>query len=133
MPTASTRGRHRPAPGTLTQPAPVQVHGHEDRGDGEEVHHGVHLQPEPQLVVGGDELRERGAGGVKGRAKRSGGGIDRLDHAHPQAEVQQEEDVEGHVDLQREVFVEVLAGLDGTVRGGERGKMDILLLLKMLC
>lgn len=31
---------------------------------------------------------------------------------HAQAEVQQEEDVEGHVDLQREVLVEVLTRLD---------------------
>lgn len=40
-------------------------------------------------------------------------------HTYPQAEVQQEEDVEAHVDLQREVCIEVLAGLDGTIRGGE--------------
>lgn len=42
----------------LTEPAPVQVHRHEHRGDREEVHHRVHLQPEPQLVVGSDELRQ---------------------------------------------------------------------------
>lgn len=38
---------------------------------------------------------------------------------YPQAKVQQEEDVEGHVDLQREVFVEVLAGFDGTIKEGK--------------
>lgn len=56
-------------------------------------------------------------------------GID--SHAYPQAEVEQEEDVEGHVDLQREVLVEVLAGFDGTVggkghrRGQTRGRLSI--------
>lgn len=33
---------------------------------------------------------------------------------YPQAEVEQKEHVERHVDLQREVLVEVLTGLDGT-------------------
>ena len=33
---------------------------------------------------------------------------------YPEAEVQQEEHVERHVDLQREVFVEVLTRLDRT-------------------
>lgn len=53
----------------LTQPAPVQVDGHEDRGDGEEVDHRVDLQPEPQLVVGCYKLTEGKGGG-------SGGGQD---------------------------------------------------------
>lgn len=35
---------------------------------------------------------------------------------YSEAEVQQEEHVERHVDLQREVFVEVLAGLDWTIK-----------------
>lgn len=42
----------------LTEPAPVQVHRHKHRRNREEVHHRVHLQPEPQLVVGSDELME---------------------------------------------------------------------------
>lgn len=36
---------------------------------------------------------------------------------YTEAEVQQEEDVERHVDLQREVFVEVLTGLNRTIKG----------------
>lgn len=39
---------------------------------------------------------------------------------YSEAEVQQEEDVERHVDLQREVLVEVLTGLNRTIR--QRGK-----------
>lgn len=35
---------------------------------------------------------------------------------YTKAKVQQEEDVERHVDLQREVFVEVLAGLNRTIK-----------------
>lgn len=42
---------------------------------------------------------------------------------YTEAKVQQEEDVERHVDLQREVFVEVLTGLNRTVRG--RKKINI--------
>ena len=38
-----------------------------------------------------------------------------LRFTYTEAEVQQEEHVERHVDLQREVFVEVLTGLDRTV------------------
>lgn len=45
---------------THTQPAPVEVHRDKHRRNREEVHHRVHLQPEPQLVIGCDELqRER--------------------------------------------------------------------------
>lgn len=36
---------------------------------------------------------------------------------YTQAEIQQEEDVERHVDLQREVLVEVLTRLNWTVGG----------------
>lgn len=42
----------------LTEPAPVQVHRHKHRRNREEVHHGVHLQPEPQLVIGSDKLQK---------------------------------------------------------------------------
>lgn len=44
---------------------------------------------------------------------------------YPQAKVEQEEDVKAHVNLQREVLVEVLAGLDGTSRG-ENKEAEIL-------
>lgn len=40
----------------LTEPAPVQVHRHEDRRNREEVHYWVHFEPEPQLVIGSNEL-----------------------------------------------------------------------------
>ncbi len=40
----------------LTQPAPVQIHGHKHGRYCEEVHHWVHLQPEPQLIIGCYEL-----------------------------------------------------------------------------
>lgn len=101
--------------GVLTEPAPVQVHRHKHGRYREEVHHRVHLQPEPQLVVGSDELRER-FGVTDGRLE----GPRVRKFSYPQAEVEQEEDVEAHVDLQREVFVEVLAGLDRTIRGGNK-------------
>lgn len=43
---------------------------------------------------------------------------------HTEAEVQQEEHVERHVDLQREVFVEVLTGLDRTIRQRHRLRLS---------
>lgn len=46
----------------LTKPAPVQVHRHKHRRNCEEVHHRVHLQPEPQLVVGSNKLEMKGYG-----------------------------------------------------------------------
>ena len=39
-------------------PGPVQVDGHEGRGDGEVVHEGVQLKHKPELVARGDELLE---------------------------------------------------------------------------
>lgn len=39
---------------------------------------------------------------------------------YTETKVQQEEHVERHVNLQREVFVEVLTGLDRTVRQREK-------------
>lgn len=53
--------------------------------------------------------------------------------AYPKAKVQQEEDVERHVDLQREVFVEVLTRLDRTVRGRDRNRVSIFKLLAGKC
>lgn len=47
---------------------------------------------------------------------------------YTEAKVQQEEHIERHVDLQREIFVEVLAGLDGTIR--QREKQSILMSYK---
>lgn len=38
--------------------------------------------------------------------------------SYPQAKVKKKEDIEGHIDLQREIFVEVLAGFYRT--GGQR-------------
>ena len=48
--------------------------------------------------------------------------------AYPQAKVEEEEDVKGHIDLQREVFVEVLAGFyrTGEQRHTEREKTTLL-------
>lgn len=46
-----------------------------------------------------------------------------LSSTYTEAKVEQEEDVECHVNLQREVFVEVLTGLDGTVRQRQKQKM----------
>lgn len=40
---------------------------------------------------------------------------------YTEAKIQQEEDVERHVDLQREVFVEVMTGLDRTIK--EKNKL----------
>lgn len=42
--------------------------------------------------------------------------INNLSFTHAEAEVQQEKHVECHVNLQREVFVEVLTGLNRTIR-----------------
>lgn len=58
-------------------------------------------------VQGGKELTEMGT----------------LSSTYTEAKVEQEEDVECHVNLQREVFVEVLTGLDGTVRQRQKQKM----------
>lgn len=44
---------------------------------------------------------------------------------YTEAKVQQEEHVESHVDLQSEVFVEVLTGLDRTIRQREKQSMLI--------
>lgn len=53
-------------------------------------------------------------------------------HAHvptyPQAKVEKEEHVEGHVDLQREIFVEVLAGFYRT--GKEREYINVTIFKK---
>lgn len=46
-----------------------------------------------------------------------------MSSTYTEAKVEQEEDVECHVNLQREVFVEVLTGLDGTVRQRQKQKM----------
>ena len=43
-------------------------------------------------------------------------------HTYTQAKVQQEEHVKSHVDLQREVLGEVLAGLDFTARTQKQRK-----------
>ena len=43
----------------LTYPSPVQVDRDEGGGNGEVVHEGVELQHEPELVRGGDKLRDR--------------------------------------------------------------------------
>ena len=40
-------------------PVPVEIDGDEGGGDGEVVHEGVELQHEPELVRGGDKLRDR--------------------------------------------------------------------------
>lgn len=45
---------------------------------------------------------------------------------YPQAKVKKEEDVEGHIDLQREVFVEVLAGFYRTREQRKRQKKIII-------
>lgn len=50
--------------------------------------------------------------------------------AYTKAKVEQEEDVERHVDLQGEVLVEVLTGLDWTVRGRDRGRKKTYKYLK---
>lgn len=122
-------------PSILTQPAPVQVHWHEDRRNGEEVHHRVHLQPEPQLVVGSNKLFHKINNNEKKKIKKKKkrendhGWRSELQWTHnfwsfayTKAKVEQEEDVERHVDLQSEVLVEVLTGLDRTVRGRDTGK-----------
>lgn len=40
----------------FTQPASVQIHGHKHGRNGEEIHHRIHLQPEPQLIIRCNEL-----------------------------------------------------------------------------
>lgn len=53
-------------------------------------------------------------------------------HAHAQtysqAKVKKEEDIEGHIDLQRKVFVEVLAGF---YRTGRKKKINIIKMLNI--
>lgn len=118
----------------LTQPAPVQVHRDEDWRNREEVHHWVHLQPEPQLVVGGNKLwkKIRKEKKEEGEGENNHGGLSEskwtglcLSFAYTEAKVEQEEDVESHVDLQSEVLVEVLTGLDWTVKGRDTGKRTV--------
>lgn len=48
-----------------------------------------------------------------------------LSFAYTKAKVEQEKDVERHVDLQSEVLVEVLARLDRTVRGRDMRKKKL--------
>lgn len=55
-----------------------------------------------------------------------------LSFAYTKAKVEQEEDVERHVDLQSEVLVEVLTGLDRTVRGGDTGEKYTINTLKVV-
>lgn len=76
--------------------------------------------------------KEKEEGEGEGEGENDHGGLSEskwtglcLSFAYTEAKVEQEEDVESHVDLQSEVLVEVLTGLDWTVKGRDTGKRTV--------